>query len=42
MKFKRLCAVLLALVMCVGSISTTAFAYSDESATPLLGKCRNR
>ena len=33
MKFKRLCAALLALVMCVGTISTTAFAYSDESAT---------
>ena len=32
MKFKRLCAALLALVMCVGTISTTAFAYSDESA----------
>ena len=33
MKFKRLCAALLALVMCVGTISTTAFAYSDESST---------
>ena len=33
MKFKRLCAALLALVMCMGTISTTAFAYSDESAT---------
>ena len=32
MKFKRLSAALLALVMCVGTISTTAFAYSDESA----------
>lgn len=39
MKFKRLCAALLALVMCVGTISTTAFAYSDESATtPSTGK----
>ena len=33
MKFKRISAALLALVMCVGTISTTAFAYSDESAT---------
>ena len=32
MKFKRFGAMLLALVMCVGTISTTAFAYSDESA----------
>ena len=33
MKFKRFGAMLLALVMCVGTISTTAFAYSDESST---------
>ena len=33
MKFKRISAALLALVMCLGTISTTAFAYSDESAT---------
>ena len=33
MKFKRIGAALLALVMCMGTISTTAFAYSDESAT---------
>ena len=33
MKFKRISAALLALVMCMGTISTTAFAYSDESAT---------
>lgn len=31
MKFKRFGAALLALVMCVGTISTTAFAYSDEN-----------
>ena len=34
MKFKRFGAMLLALVMCTGVFSTTAFAYSDESATP--------
>ena len=33
MKFKRFGAMLLALVMCTGVFSTTAFAYSDESAT---------
>lgn len=33
MKFKRFGAILLALVMCTGVFSTTAFAYSDESAT---------
>ena len=33
MKFKRISAALLALVMCVGTFSTTAFAYSDESTT---------
>ena len=33
MKFKRISAALLALVMCMGTISTTAFAHSDESAT---------
>lgn len=39
MKFKRLCAALLALVMCTGVFSTTAFAYSDESAaTPTTEK----
>ena len=32
MKFKRFGAMLLALVMCTGVFSTTAFAYSDESA----------
>lgn len=32
MKFKRLSAALLALVMCVGTFSTTAFAYSEEDA----------
>lgn len=30
MKFKRLCAALMATVMCVGTISMTAFAYSDD------------
>ncbi len=39
MKFKRFGAMLLALVMCTGVFSTTAFAYSDESATtPTTGK----
>ena len=33
MRFKRFGAMLLALVMCTGVFSTTAFAYSDESAT---------
>lgn len=33
MKIKRLSAVLLALVMCVGTFSTTVFAYSEEDAT---------
>ena len=33
MKFKRFGAMLLALVMCTGVFSTTAFAYSDESTT---------
>jgi hypothetical protein len=33
MKFKRISAMLLALVICTGVFSTTAFAYSDESAT---------
>lgn len=32
MKIKRLSACLLALMMCVGLFSTTAFAYADESA----------
>ena len=31
MKFKRLMAMLLAVVMCMGGISTTAFAYVDET-----------
>lgn len=30
MKIKRLSACLLALMMCVGLFSTTAFAYSEE------------
>ena len=39
MKFKRFGAMLLALVMCTGVFSTTAFAYSDESAaTPTTEK----
>ena len=33
MRFKRFSAMLLALAMCMGVFSTTAFAYSDESAT---------
>ena len=33
MKTKRIGAILLALMLCVGSFSTTAFAYSDEEAT---------
>lgn len=33
MKFKRLSACLLAVMMSFGMFSTTAFAYSDESAT---------
>lgn len=32
MKFKRISAVLLAFVMCLGIFSTTAFAYVDENA----------
>ena len=32
MKFKRISAVLLAFVMCLGTFSTTAFAYVDENA----------
>lgn len=32
MKFKRFGAMLLALVMCMGTISTTAFAYTGEDA----------
>ena len=32
MKFKRLSAVLLAFVMCLGTFSTPAFAYVDENA----------
>lgn len=33
MKFKRFSAALLALVMCFGTISTTAFAYSEGNKT---------
>lgn len=33
MKIKRLCAMLLAMVLSLGVFSTTAFAYVDESAT---------
>ena len=40
MKFKRISAVLLAFVMCLGTFSTTAFAYVDENAADRL--LRNR
>lgn len=33
MTIKRVCALLLALIMCMGVFSTTAFAYADESVT---------
>ena len=32
MKSKRLCAAFLAAVMCMSVFSTTAFAYTDETA----------
>lgn len=34
MKIKRLSAMFLALALCVGMFSTTAFAYADENAEP--------
>ena len=34
MKFKRFSAALLATIMCMGTISTTAFAYADAPLTP--------
>ena len=33
MMIKRVCAMLLALVMCTGVFSTTAFAYSNETVS---------